>query len=114
MIFLPLIYVILGSRLRIKMMHFIYSSLKEMTMIDKIQDVIERAKRLPPSEQEELLTQIEVQLERLEKRVKNIPSQSWRDLAGAWADLPDTVDEMFDALDTIRHSSPPSPPLELP
>ncbi len=85
-------------------------------MTDKLQDMVDRAKLLPPSEQEELLIQIETLLERLEHKsqVQNIGSQNWKNLAGAWADLPDTVDEMFDALDTIRHSSPPSPPLDLP
>ena len=32
-------------------------------------------------------------------------------LAGAWSDL--DFEEMLDALDHIRHDSPPTPPLEL-
>ena len=34
---------------------------------------------------------------------------SWQELIGAWADLPDS---MLDDLDAIRHSNPPSPPIE--
>jgi orotate phosphoribosyltransferase len=47
---------------------------------------------------------------------KDMPGQEptnleWQDLFGAWSDLPDA---MLDDLDRIRHSSPPTPPLELP
>jgi hypothetical protein len=35
----------------------------------------------------------------------------WQDPFGAWSDLPDT---MFDDLDQLRHTNPPTPPLELP
>jgi hypothetical protein len=34
-----------------------------------------------------------------------------RALAGAWSDL--DADEVLDALDRIRHSNPPSPPIDL-
>jgi hypothetical protein len=37
--------------------------------------------------------------------------QAARDLAGAWSDL--DWDEMVEALDQIRHQTPPSPPLSL-
>jgi len=37
--------------------------------------------------------------------------EPWIDPAGAWSDLPD---DMFEELDKIRHSSPPTPPIELP
>lgn len=85
-------------------------------MTDKLQDMIDRAKLLPQLEQEELIAQIEMLLERLERQVhkQNAHSPTWKDLAGAWADLPDTVDEMFDTLDAIRHAGPPSPSIELP
>ncbi len=34
--------------------------------------------------------------------------QTALNLAGAWRDMPDTFDEMLDALDRLRHESPPS------
>ena len=37
--------------------------------------------------------------------------QAARDLAGAWSDL--DWEEMLEALDQIRHQTPPSPPLSL-
>ncbi len=37
--------------------------------------------------------------------------QAARDLAGAWSDL--DWEEMSEALDQIRHQTPPSPPLSL-
>lgn len=85
-------------------------------MTDKLQNMIDRAKLLPPSEQEELIAQIEILLERLERQahIQHTHPPTWQNLAGAWADLPDTVDEMFDTLDAIRHAGPPSPPIELP
>jgi hypothetical protein len=33
-------------------------------------------------------------------------------LAGAWSDMPDTDDKLFDALDRICHEAPPPPPLD--
>lgn len=85
-------------------------------MVDKLQNMIDRAKLLPPAEQEELVAQIETLLEQLERhaRTQGTHAPTGKDLAGAWADLPDTVDEMFDALDAIRHTNPPSRPVELP
>jgi hypothetical protein len=36
--------------------------------------------------------------------------EPWEDPAGAWRDLPDTL---LEELDDLRHSSPPTPPIEL-
>ena len=62
-------------------------------MADKLQNMIDRAKLLPPAEQEELIVQIETLLDRLERHahIQGAHAPTGRDLAGAWADLPDTV-----------------------
>ena len=100
-------------------------------MIDRLQGMIERLQHalpdmelLPELAQEELAVQIEVLLERLEDqkkgqggtslRAKKSTKKEWKNPVGSWADMPDTVDEMFDAFEKIRHANPPSSPIELP
>ena len=83
-------------------------------MIDHLQEVLPRLAHLPPQAQEEVANYIEL-LERkasMEERAADFAlEEPWMDPAGAWSDLPD---DMFDELDKIRHSSPPTPPIELP
>jgi len=93
-------------------------------MIDRLQHALPDMGQLPESEQEELAAQIEVLLERLEYQKKGqggAPSKArksakkeWKNPVGGWADMPDTVDEMFEAFEKIRHANPPSPSVELP
>lgn len=73
-------------------------------MIERLQRALEHVGELPPDMQEQLAEIIEQHTE-----APNIPPDR---LAGAWSDLPDTFDEMLDALDRIRHSSPPTPPMD--
>jgi len=83
-------------------------------MNDHLQEMLPRLAHLPPQAQEEIANYIEL-LERkafMEERAEDIASEEpWIDPAGAWSDLPD---DMFNELDKIRHSSPPTPPIELP
>lgn len=73
-------------------------------MIGRLQRALEHVDELPPDLQEQLAEIIEQHTEPV-----GIPPES---LAGAWSDLPDTFDEMLDALDRIRHASPPTPPVD--
>lgn len=77
---------------------------------------------LPPEAQEEAATHIQALVEALSYKslmhtsTKDVPSEEAtsvqrQDPFGAWSDLPDT---MLDELDQLRHSSQPTPPLELP
>lgn len=90
-------------------------------MIDHVQNVLPYLEHLPPEAQEEAATYIAALTEALEfeslvpghKRLA--PQQietveQWEDPAGAWRDLPDT---MLEELDDLRHSSPPTPPIDL-
>jgi hypothetical protein len=93
-------------------------------MIDRLQHALPDMEQLPEATQEELAAQIETLLERLEPpkqgqrgaslKAKKRTKKEWENPVGAWADMPDTVDEMFEAFDKIRHANPPSPPVELP
>lgn len=73
-------------------------------MIDRLHRALEHIDELPPELQEQLAEIIEQHTEPIE-----IPIEA---LAGVWSDLPDTFDEMLDALDEIRHASPPTPPID--
>ena len=73
-------------------------------MIDRLHRALEHIDELPPELQEQLAEIIEQHTEPVD-----IPSEA---LAGAWSDLPDTFDEMLDALDEIRHASPPTSPMD--
>lgn len=89
-------------------------------MIDRLHDILPYLEHLPPEAQEEAATYIEALAEALERnafllgrsrRLYEIPSiENWEDPAGAWSDLPDT---MLEELDQLRHSNPPTPPIEL-
>ena len=83
-------------------------------MIDHLQEVLPRLAYLPPQAQEEVANYIEL-LERkasMEEQAADFTSEEpWIDPAGSLSDLPD---DMFEALDKIRHSNPPTPPFELP
>lgn len=89
-------------------------------MIDRLQDVLAYLEQLPPEAQEEAATYIEALAEAVERetfmpsRVRSVlrerkPAEEWKDPAGAWSDLPET---MLEELDRLRHASPPTPPLE--
>ena len=93
-------------------------------MIDKLQHALPDMEHLPEPAQEELAAQIEVLLERLEyqkkgqggasSKARKSTKKEWKNPVGAWADMPDTVDDMFEAFEKIRHANPPSPSVELP
>jgi hypothetical protein len=70
-------------------------------MIDRLHRAREHIDELPPELQEQPAEIIEQHTEPVD-----LPLIA---LAGAWRDMPDTFDEMLDALDEIRHASPPSP-----
>jgi hypothetical protein len=90
-------------------------------MIDRLQNVLPYLEHLPPEAQEEAATYIAALTEALEfeslvpgrKRptLEQIEAvEQWEDPAGAWRDLPDTL---LEDLDQLRHSSPPTPPIDL-
>jgi hypothetical protein len=89
-------------------------------IVDKFQHALPDMEQLPELAQEELAVQIEVLLERLEDqkrsqrgmsaKTKRSTKKEWKNPVGSWADMPDTVDEMFDAFEKIRHANPPSSP----
>jgi uncharacterized protein (DUF2342 family) len=74
-------------------------------MIERLQRAIEKIEHLPPEVQDEAANQLEVLAEPFEAHQASVS------LAGAWRDLPD-ADTMIDELDRLRHSVPPTPPLE--
>ncbi len=87
-------------------------------MIDRLQEVLPHLQYLPPETQEEIANYIKfLEQEAFARgRIKELPhvaasAEPWEDPAGAWSDLPD---DMFEELDKIRHSNPPTPPIELP
>ena len=90
-------------------------------MIDRLHNALPYLEHLPPEAQEEAATYIEALAEVLKHKSilsaqpedvssQEITSRQWKDPFGAWSDLPDT---MLDDLDQLRHSSQPTPPLEL-
>ncbi len=90
-------------------------------MIDRLQNVLPHLEHLPLEAQEETATYIAALTEALEfeslvlGRKKPASRQveaeePWEDPAGAWRDLPDTL---LEDLDRIRHSSPPTPTIDL-
>ena len=90
-------------------------------MIDRLQHVLLHLEYLPLEAQEEAATYIAALTEALEfeslmpGHKRAVPRQMeagelWEDPAGAWRDLPDTL---LEELDHIRHSSPPTPPIDL-
>ena len=93
-------------------------------MIDRLQHALPDMEQLSEPAQEELAAQIEVLLERLEYQKKGqrelspeadkSTKKEWKNPVGAWADMPNTVDEMFEEFEKIRHANPPSPLVELP
>jgi hypothetical protein len=88
-------------------------------MIDRLQNVLPQLEHLSPEAQEEAAMYIAALTEALE--FESLVSgrkglarwqieEPWEDPAGAWSDLPDTL---LEDLDHIRHSSPPTPPIDL-
>lgn len=73
-------------------------------MIERLQRALEHVDELPPDTQEQLAEIIE--------RQAALEEQTSQVLAGAWSNLPDTPDEMFDALDRIRHAHAPTPSMD--
>ena len=90
-------------------------------MIERLQRALEHIEELPPEVQEDLAAQIEEMTAPIGKspQASHLPDdeslpKSVRDalaVFGAWRDLQD--DDEFEALDRIRHSVPPTPPIEL-
>lgn len=87
-------------------------------MIDHLQDLLPDFEHLPAEAKAEALVHIKALLELLSRDVMLHPQQTtqqedvekqWEDPAGAWSDLPD---DMLEELDRLRHSSPPTPPLD--
>ena len=70
-------------------------------MTERLQRALEHLDELSPELQDQLAELIEQHIS-----PALVPSET---LAGAWSDLPDTFDEMLDALDRLRHASPPTP-----
>ena len=73
-------------------------------MIQRLQRALDHVDELSTDLQEQLAEIIEQHTEPVATPATG--------LAGAWSDLPDTVDEMLDALETIRHATTPTPPLD--
>ena len=87
-------------------------------IIDRLQEVLPDLQFFPPEMQEEIANHIkELEQEAFAHgRMREFPEMAldeehWEDPAGAWSDLPDDI---FEELDKIRHSNPPTPPIELP
>lgn len=86
-------------------------------MIERLQQAFAQAEQLPPDLQEELATQIESLLSAEANEAAHTPEHpntephNALDLAGAWSDIP--WESMERELDRIRHSNPPTPPIEL-
>jgi hypothetical protein len=70
----------------------------DTAMSDQLQHALKHVDELPPDTQEHLAEIIERHIEPMEPHPQT--------LAGAWSDLPDTFEEMLDALDRIRHAHP--------
>jgi hypothetical protein len=77
-------------------------------LTDRLQRVFVKLEQLPPTIQDEVAEQLEEWVEFPHVAAQN----GYKSLAGAWANLPDG-DEMIDILDQLRHSSVPTPPLEV-
>ncbi|HLJ81247.1 MAG TPA: hypothetical protein VKT52_07175 [Ktedonobacterales bacterium] len=90
-------------------------------MIERLQRALEHIEELSPAAQEDLAVQIEEMTEPIEEFPQashlsddeRLPKSVRNALAvfGAWRDLQD--DDEFEALDRIRHSVPPTPPIDL-
>lgn len=91
-------------------------------MIERLQRALEHINELPPEAQEDIAAIIEEQTEPLAEELPSLrPSPANHRLPrrirtalaaiGSARDLQD--DDEFEALDLIRHGSPPSPPLQL-
>ena len=86
-------------------------------MIERLQRALAHAEQLPPDLQEEIAAQIEALIPEESSEAIQAPDQpntvphSALDLAGAWSDIP--WESMEQELDRIRHSNPPTPPVEL-
>jgi len=83
-------------------------------MIERLQQVLTWIEQLPPEVQEEAAAQLEL----LTETFKEIPNakmnrtrEKGRSLAGAWRDL--AWDDEVEAFDRMRHTTQPTPPIEL-
>ncbi len=104
---LPMLYYIVGESIE-------WYIVEEYMMIDRLQEVLPHLEHLPQETREEIADYIEaLEHEAFARgRIKDFPHKTslvehWEDPAGAWSDLPDN---MFEELDKIRHSNPPTPP----
>jgi hypothetical protein len=83
-------------------------------MIDRLQQVLTRIEQLPPEVQEEAAAQLEMLTEVFEA-IPNAETDRTQkkgtSLAGVWRDL--AWDDEVEAFDRIRHSTEPTPPIEL-
>ncbi|HCI82074.1 MAG TPA: hypothetical protein DHW02_20565 [Ktedonobacter sp.] len=85
-------------------------------MIDRLQEVLPHLEHLPPEAQEEVANYIEALEQEIFihgefRKISGEISQTehWVDPVGSLSDLPE---DMFDELDRIRHTNPPTPPIE--
>jgi hypothetical protein len=80
-------------------------------MIERLYRTFEELEQLPTEVQEEVAAQIETLL--AERKSAGQPQQhqpSALDRIGAWSDIP--WEQMEEELDTIRHESQPTPPID--
>lgn len=78
-------------------------------MIDRLNKILLQLEQLPTEAQEIVANYIEVLIETLERDATAYELSHWKDPVGTWSDLPDT---MLGELDQLRHSVPPTPPIE--
>jgi hypothetical protein len=80
-------------------------------MIERLQRTFEELEQLPREAQEEVAAQIETLLAEMKSTGHPEPHQPGAlDRIGAWSDIP--WEQMEEDLDTIRHESQPTPPID--
>jgi len=80
-------------------------------MIGRLQRTFEELEQLPREAQEEVAAQIEALLAEMKSAGHPRPHQpSALDRIGVWSDIP--WEQMEEDLDTIRHESQPTPPID--
>ena len=79
-------------------------------MIERLQRLLTWLERLPPEVQEEAAAQLEILTETFAP-IQHRDRAKGRSLAGVWRDL--AWDDEVEAFDRMRHSTQPTPPIEL-
>jgi hypothetical protein len=80
-------------------------------MIERLHRTFEELEQLPAEAQEEVAAQIEALIAKMTNEGQNgYSKRSALDLIGAWSDLP--WEQMVEALDSFRHESQPTPPID--